>query len=101
MESTFEDVLGAETRTLRLERKVIQYQPEKFDDLGPYLYLKHRIVINHAGPVGADGTQTWMHFSNDGEHKEQFAEPGDYLVIDESGKMTTYPASKFAEVVVP
>lgn len=99
MSTTAEDILGVENRVFHIERKVIQYQPEKFEALARFLYQNCVVVINWAGPID-DGKQTWMHFRNASDHKETFVKPGEYLVIDENGRISAYvsdvdfPASK-------
>lgn len=90
MSTTEEDLLGVEKRVFRIERKVVQYQPEKFNALARFLYQNGRIVINWAGPVSKDGKQTWIHFRNRGDDKETFVQPGEFLVIDERGNVTAH-----------
>lgn len=90
MTAISQDVLGIETRVFQIERKVIQYQPEKFDTLARYLYQSSCIVINWAGPEDHTQEQNWIHFRNDGDRKETFVKPGEFLVIDENGRVTAH-----------
>lgn len=92
MTVNLEKELGLETRSFRIERKVIQYQPEKFDLLGSYLYSNYRVVINHAGPVGA---QDWVTFQTPDGSSSFFVKPGDYIVITEDNEVIAYVAEEF------
>lgn len=91
--------LGLETLTFLIERQVIRYQPEKFDALGPYLFMNYGVVINHAGPVAENGTQSWIHFRNDNDPKDFFVEPGDYIVIDENGIVRGYSTQEILAAI--
>lgn len=90
MTTSSNSILDVETRTFQIERRVIQYQPEKFDELGPYLYRNCSVVINWAGPEDHTQEQNWIHFRNRGDHKETFVKPGEFLVIDENGRVTAH-----------
>lgn len=92
--SNLESVLGLEKRTFHIERQVIQYQPEKFDALGEFLYSNYGVVINHAG---LNGAQDWVTFRTPEGSSSFFVKPGDYIVITENNDVVAYVAEEFLD----
>lgn len=90
--SNLENVLGLEKRTFHIERQVIQYQPEKFDAIGEFLYKNYGVVINRAG---LNGAQDWATFRTPEGSSSFFVKPGDYIVINEDNTVVAYVAEEF------
>lgn len=90
MNDNIEDEIGLETVTLRIQRRVIRYHPDKFDKIGEYLYLNHGISINPAGPPLGEAAELWLAFRDDDSPRYTYVKPGDYIVIEGIGRIKAY-----------